>query len=158
MKVYAKILGVLLVALAIQLTLAAGEKDVGDSLVSRAFTVVSNINSLVSRAFTVTGNTDSLVSRAFTVSSNTDSLVSRAFTVSSNTDSLVSRAFTYVNCGECPTDADFNGETGPLDLAILLGNWGPVTPPGSTCLDADGDDDLGPFDLAFLLGHWGPCP
>ncbi|MCH8992936.1 MAG: hypothetical protein IIA44_14455, partial [Acidobacteria bacterium] len=113
MKAYAKILGVVLVGLAIQLALAAGEKGVGDSLVSRAFTVVSNINSLVSRAFTVSSNTDSLVSRAFTVTSNTDSLVSRAFTVTSNTDSLVSRAFTAVNCedgdgGLCP-DCDDNG-------------------------------------------------
>ncbi|MCH8969751.1 MAG: hypothetical protein IIA66_11615 [Planctomycetes bacterium] len=115
MKAFAKILSV---ALAIQFTLAAGEKGTGDTLVSRAFTVTSN--------------TDSLIARAFTVTSNTDSLVARAFTVTSNTDSLVSRAFTAVNCeegagglcadcnsndipDECELDCGADG--GPCDIA-----------------------------------------
>ena len=132
MKACAKILGVVLVVLAIQLTLAVVENHVGDTLVSRAFTVASNINSLVSRAFTVSSNTDTLVSRAFTVSSNTDSLVSRAFTVSSNIDSLVSRAFTVVvNCddgldGLCP-DCDNDGMPDGCELDC--------GPEGGPCFD-----------------------
>ena len=58
-------------------------------------------------------------------------------------------------CGDCPTDANGDGETGPFDLATLLGAWGPVE--AGNCLDADGDGDMGPFDLATLLGAWGPC-
>ncbi len=59
-------------------------------------------------------------------------------------------------CGGCPTDVDDSGDTGPFDLAFLLGNWGSVTP-ASECLDADGNGEIGPFDLAFLLGNWGAC-
>ncbi len=63
-------------------------------------------------------------------------------------------------CGDCPTDVDGSGDTGPFDLAFLLGNWGPIPPdadPAVVCLDADGDANIGPFDLAFLLGAWGTC-
>ncbi|MCH8878584.1 MAG: hypothetical protein IID34_01725 [Planctomycetes bacterium] len=59
-------------------------------------------------------------------------------------------------CGDCPTDVNDDGETGPFDLAFLLGNWGPFGP-DAQCLDANFDDIIGPFDLAFLLGNWGPC-
>jgi hypothetical protein len=59
-------------------------------------------------------------------------------------------------CGDCPTDVDGDGQTGPFDLAVLLGNWGPVGP-DAECLDANFDGSIGPFDLAFLLGNWGPC-
>ena len=59
-------------------------------------------------------------------------------------------------CGDCPTDVDGNGQTEALDLANLLGGWGPVTP-GSACLDADGNGFIEAFDLAVLLGSWGPC-
>ena len=61
------------------------------------------------------------------------------------------------SCGSCPTDTDGDGETGPFDLAFLLGNWGPAGP-DAECLDVDLDDIIGPFDLAFLLGNWGLCP
>lgn len=62
-------------------------------------------------------------------------------------------------CGPCLTDVDGDSDTGPFDLAMLLGCWGPITPGDACeCLDADGDDNIGPFDLAFLLGNWGPCP
>ncbi len=58
----------------------------------------------------------------------------------------------------CPTDVDFNGQTGAFDLAVLLGCWGPVTPgEPCACLDADGDMTIGAFDLAILLGTWGAC-
>ena len=58
-------------------------------------------------------------------------------------------------CGDCPTDANGDGETGPFDLATLLAAWGLVAP--GNCLDANGDGDIGPFDLATLLAAWGPC-
>ncbi len=61
------------------------------------------------------------------------------------------------DCGTCPTDVDSSGDTGPFDLAFLLGNWGPVGP-NTFCLDADDDGEIAPFDLAYLLGNWGPCP
>ena len=62
-------------------------------------------------------------------------------------------------CNEgCPTDVDDDGDTGPFDLATLLGCWGPITPGDACeCLDADGDMIIGAFDLAVLLGVWGPC-
>ena len=165
MKAHAKILGVVLVGLTIQLTLAAGEKGAGDSLVSRAFTVRSN--------------TDSLLSQAFTVRSNLDSLLSRTFTVRSNADSLVSRAFTTVNCEEGAGGlcADCNGDAIPDECALDCGEaGGPCDIPGcgqsndcdangvpDSCegcgacpTDADCDGQIGAFDLAVLLGHWGP--
>lgn len=64
------------------------------------------------------------------------------------------------SCDNCPTDVDGSGDTGPFDLAFLLGNWGPIPPdadPAVVCLDADGDGNIEPFDLAFLLGAWGTC-
>ncbi len=61
-----------------------------------------------------------------------------------------------VDCGDCPTDVDGNGETEAFDLANLLGAWGAVTP-DSACLDADDSGFIEAFDLAVLLGAWGPC-
>ncbi len=62
-------------------------------------------------------------------------------------------------CGDCPTDMDGDGDTGPFDLAFLLGFWGPCEPGEEcACLDADDDGLLGPADLAVLLGAWGLCP
>jgi len=57
-------------------------------------------------------------------------------------------------CGDCPTDVNDDGHTGPIDLATLLGAWGSIE--DTSCLDGDGV--IGPFDLATLLGAWGPCP
>ena len=45
---------------------------------------------------------------------------------------------------------------GATDLAILLGNWGPV-PPNDPLADINDDGDVGPADLAIVLGNWGPC-
>ncbi len=59
-------------------------------------------------------------------------------------------------CGPCPTDVDDDGHTGPFDLAMLLGSWGPVTQ-DSVCLDADQNGVVGAFDLAVLLANWGAC-
>jgi len=61
-----------------------------------------------------------------------------------------------VDCGDCPTDVDGDGDVNAFDLANLLGAWGPVTP-GSACLDADDSGFIEAFDLAVLLGAWGPC-
>ena len=59
-------------------------------------------------------------------------------------------------CGPCPTDVDDDGHTGPFDLAMLLGSWGPVTQ-DTVCLDADQNGGIEAFDLAVLLANWGPC-
>ena len=63
--------------------------------------------------------------------------------------------------GDCeittPGDLDGDGNVGPFDLAILLGNWGPcpVDPAKSCDADIDGDGTVGAADLAILLGNWG---
>lgn len=55
----------------------------------------------------------------------------------------------------CPADLNGDGTVGPVDLATLLGNWGPC----DDCpMDFNDDGVIGPFDLATLLGSWGPCP
>jgi len=59
-------------------------------------------------------------------------------------------------CGSCPTDVDDDGHTGPFDLAMLLGSWGPVTQ-DTVCLDADQNGGIEAFDLAVVLANWGPC-
>lgn len=53
-----------------------------------------------------------------------------------------------------PGDLDGDGVVNAVDLAILLGSWGPCV----GC-DADLNDDgvVGPADLAIVLGNWGPC-
>ncbi len=55
---------------------------------------------------------------------------------------------------DCPADLDGDGQVGPFDLALLLGNWGPCA---GCPADLDSDGQVGPFDLALLLGSWGPC-
>ena len=57
----------------------------------------------------------------------------------------------------CAADLDGNGEVGPFDLALLLGNWGSCDDPAGCPADLDDDGVVGPFDLALLLGGWGPC-
>ena len=118
MKPYAKILGVLLVLLAIQFTLGGGETGEPDVFVSRAVTVTSNTTSVVSRAFTVTSNTNSIVSRAFTVTSNTNSIVSRAFTAV-NWEEVAGGLCLDCNDNELPDqcELDCGHDGGPCDLA-----------------------------------------
>lgn len=53
----------------------------------------------------------------------------------------------------CPADLNGDGEVGPGDLAILVGQWG-----SDDIGDIDGSGDTGPGDLAVLIGSWGPCP
>ena len=56
----------------------------------------------------------------------------------------------------CPVP-DLNGDcaVGPMDLAILLGNWGPCADCDDCPADLNGDCTVGPADLAILLGNWG---
>lgn len=54
----------------------------------------------------------------------------------------------------CTGDINCDGTTGPSDLALLLGAWGPN--PGHPA-DLNGDGTVGPSDLALLLGAWGAC-
>ena len=61
-----------------------------------------------------------------------------------------------IDCAvSCPVDLNGDGVVNPIDLATLLGAWGPC--PGCTA-DINGDDVVNPIDLATLLGAWGPCP
>ena len=181
MKAYAKIFSA---ALAFQFTLAVVENSLGDDdLIARSFTVTSNTDSLVARAITAISNTDSLVARAFTAVNCEEG--AGGLCADCNGDAIPDECEldcgeaggpcdipgcgqsndcdangvpdSCEGCGACPADADCDGQIGPFDLAVLLGNWGPVTP-GSTCLDADEDGLIGPFDLAVLLGAWGICP
>ena len=70
-----------------------------------------------------------------------------------------------VTLEQAPGPFDFDGDcaVGPIDLAQLLGSWGPCPDPcepGDPCdtcpADANGDCNVGAFDLANLLGSWGP--
>ena len=56
----------------------------------------------------------------------------------------------------CTMDLNYDGQVGPADLAIVLGNWGPV-PPNDPDADLNGDGLVDPADLAIVLGNWGPC-
>ena len=152
-------------------------------LVARTVTATSNTGRLVARTVTATSNTDSTVARAFTAGNCEEG--DGGLCADCDGDAIPDECAldcgfeggpcdipgcgqsndcddngvpdSCEGCGECPTDADCDGQIGPFDLAVLLGNWGPVTP-GSTCLDADEDGLIGPFDLAVLLGAWGICP
>ena len=55
-------------------------------------------------------------------------------------------------------DLNDDGIVDAADLALLLGNWGPVDCAGSGCPDFNGDGVVDAADLAQLLGNWGPCP
>ena len=59
--------------------------------------------------------------------------------------------------GDALTGGDLNDdcEVGPIDLAMLLGSWGPCADCDNCPADLDGDCNVGPADLAILLGNWG---
>ena len=59
-------------------------------------------------------------------------------------------------CECCPADLSGDGDVGPLDLAMLLGVWGPC--PVGCPEDLNFDCEVDAADLAILLGNWGPCP
>jgi hypothetical protein len=48
-----------------------------------------------------------------------------------------------------------NGQVNGADLAIVLSEWGAVTP--TTTSDITGDGRVDGQDLAFILSFWGPC-
>lgn len=59
-----------------------------------------------------------------------------------------------------PADLNEDGSINSVDLAIMLGSWGPCPdppggPPEACPADIDGNGVVGPSDLAILLGHWG---
>ncbi|MBL9119031.1 MAG: hypothetical protein JNL80_03850 [Phycisphaerae bacterium] len=55
--------------------------------------------------------------------------------------------------GDClVADLNCDGSVDALDLAILLGAWGPAVPGDPA--DLDGDGSIGAADLAILLGAW----
>ena len=62
-----------------------------------------------------------------------------------------------LNSFTCDGELTFDSFVGPADLAIILGNWGPV-PPNDPIADLNDDGIVGPADLAIVLGNWGPCP
>ncbi|MCH8963917.1 MAG: hypothetical protein IIB58_03065 [Planctomycetes bacterium] len=65
---------------------------------------------------------------------------------------------TLVVTNPCPADMNDDGEVGPVDLAMLLGAWGPCPDEGACPADLNGDAVVNPIDLATLLGAWGECP
>lgn len=54
----------------------------------------------------------------------------------------------------CPADVNGDGFVNSVDLAQLLGQWGP----GAGAADINGDGFVNSVDLAQLLGQWGACP
>ena len=63
-------------------------------------------------------------------------------------------------CDPCVGDLDGDFSVGPLDLALLLGSWGPCPEPPEPCpadIFGNGDGFVSADDLAVLLGNWGPC-
>ena len=57
----------------------------------------------------------------------------------------------------CPEDMDDDGVVGPIDLAALLGAWGPCPDPEACPADLNADGTIDPLDLATLLAAWGAC-
>lgn len=52
-------------------------------------------------------------------------------------------------------DLNGDGVVNPMDLALLLGSWGPCPPKGDCPADLNGDGVVNAMDLALLLGAWG---
>lgn len=60
------------------------------------------------------------------------------------------------NAAGCAADLDGDAVVNGLDLAILLGAWGPATPcPPPPPADLDGNCIVNGLDLAMLLAAWG---
>lgn len=53
-----------------------------------------------------------------------------------------------------PGDLDGDGMVGPMDLALLLGNWGPCPDPDNCPADLNLDGSVNADDLAILLSNW----
>ena len=52
-------------------------------------------------------------------------------------------------------DLNLDAFVDALDLAVLLGSWGPGADCGDCPADVDNDCTVGAFDLAILLANWG---
>lgn len=64
--------------------------------------------------------------------------------------------FLCIEADDLPIPGDLNGDgsVNGVDLAALLGNWGPCG--GGDCIgDIDLDGFVGGTDLAIMLGSWG---
>jgi len=58
-------------------------------------------------------------------------------------------------CGTVPGDINGDGLVNGIDLALILGSWGPC--PGCPA-DLNGDLVVDGADLAIVLGYWSPIP
>jgi hypothetical protein len=58
---------------------------------------------------------------------------------------------------DCPADLSGDTTVDAIDLAVLLGAWGPGDCAPVSC-DFDGDGSIGCYDLEYLLGNYGSCP
>ncbi len=86
--------------------------------------------------------------------SGTTAIVAARLNDDNGPDSGAAYLFDAAGAPACPWDFDGDGTTGPADLAVVLGNWGPNA---GHPADLDGDGVVGPADLALVLGNWGPC-
>ena len=60
--------------------------------------------------------------------------------------------------GGCEGDIDGDGIVGPMDLAVLFGNWGQeVFCPSAEPSDLNDDGVVDASDLVLLLSAWGDC-
>ena len=68
----------------------------------------------------------------------------------------VDPGFLCVEADDLPIPGDLNGDgsVNGVDLAALLGNWGPCDD-GDCIGDVDLDGLIGGTDLAIMLGNWG---
>jgi len=64
-------------------------------------------------------------------------------------------AVSVIRATACAGDIDGNGSVDGVDLATVLGGWGPC--PGGCAADLDGNGAIDGVDLAILLGNWGGC-
>jgi hypothetical protein len=69
----------------------------------------------------------------------------------------VDPGFLCVEADDLPIPGDLNGDgsVNGVDLAALLGTWGPCGGGGDCIGDIDLDGLVGGTDLAIMLGNWG---
>ncbi len=75
--------------------------------------------------------------------------------VEAGVDGFAVTAFGADTQCDCPADLSGDGVVNAVDLAQLLGAWGPNP---RHAADLNGDGGIDATDLAVLLGAWGPCP
>jgi hypothetical protein len=68
----------------------------------------------------------------------------------------IGRAYVMkVTPGPNPADITGDGSVNVLDLALLIGNWGPCITCDDCVGDIDGDCEVGVLDLVALINAWG---